>query len=71
MNDWLPSDLIITALSITGRFFVSVAFSTLYIYGAELFPTVIRASVMGVGVTFSRLAGIASPFLADVVSMRL
>ena len=35
---------------VLGRFFVSVAFAVIYVYGAELFPTVIRTSTMGVGV---------------------
>ncbi|XP_076466187.1 organic cation transporter protein-like [Babylonia areolata] len=59
-------DWVIVALALAGRLFVCIAFSTLYTYGAELFPTVVRASTMGVGVTFSRLGGIAGPYIADM-----
>ena len=68
-NNWnCRTDWVVVALSMTGRFFVCIAFSTIYIYGAELFPTVIRGSAMGVGVTFSRTGAIISPYLADMVS---
>jgi hypothetical protein len=50
-----------------GRFFVCICYGIVYIYAAELFPAVIRKSAMGVGVTFSRIGGFVSPFLADVV----
>ncbi|KAL8595352.1 hypothetical protein ACOMHN_020105 [Nucella lapillus] len=58
-------DWIITVLASIGRFFVCIAFSSLYIYGAEIFPTVIRASTMGLGVTFARFGGLVAPYLAD------
>ena len=55
-------------LSMLGRFFVSVAFAVIYLYGTELFPTVIRTSTMGVGITFARAGNMIAPYLADVVS---
>ena len=58
----------LVALSMLGRFAVCIAFGTIYVYGAELYPTVVRASAMGVGVTFSRFGSILSPYIADVVS---
>lgn len=51
-----------------GRLFVCTAYGVIYVYGAELFPTVIRASAMGTGVTISRVGSLLSPYLADVVS---
>ncbi|XP_070190982.1 organic cation transporter protein-like [Littorina saxatilis] len=59
-------DWIVVALGMTGRFAVCIAFATIYVYGAELFPTVVRSSAMAVGVTFSRFGSILSPYLADV-----
>ncbi|XP_076466252.1 organic cation transporter protein-like [Babylonia areolata] len=61
----LPSWTVVV-LSMVGRFAICIAFATIYVYGAELFPTVVRASAMGVGVTFARIGGIVSPFMADV-----
>ena len=59
---------VVSALSMLGRFFVSVAFAVIYVYGAELFPTVIRTSTMGVGIAFARVGNMIAPYLADVVS---
>ncbi|KAK7108455.1 hypothetical protein V1264_016193 [Littorina saxatilis] len=56
----------VIALCMTGRLFVCTAYGVIYVYGAELFPTVIRASAMGTGVTVSRVGSLISPYLADV-----
>lgn len=57
---------VVVTLAMVGRFCVCSAYGVIYLYGAELFPTVVRASTMGVGVTFSRIGGIISPYIADV-----
>ncbi|KAK7108509.1 organic cation transporter protein-like isoform X2 [Littorina saxatilis] len=57
---------VVSLLSTMGRFFVSIAFAVIYLYGTELFPTMIRTSTMGVGITFARVGNIVSPYLADV-----
>ncbi|XP_070190976.1 organic cation transporter protein-like isoform X3 [Littorina saxatilis] len=59
-------DWVVVVLSTVGRFFVCMGYSTTYIYAAELFPTVIRASAMGVGVTIVRSGSIVAPYIADV-----
>ena len=68
---WLLTfaDWVVVTLSMVGRFYVCICYGVIYIHGAELFPTVIRGSAMGVGVTFSRFGGLLSPYLADVVSL--
>ncbi|KAK7497348.1 hypothetical protein BaRGS_00011392 [Batillaria attramentaria] len=58
--------MVIMAISMVGRFFVCVCFLVMYLYGAELFPTVVRTSTMGVGLTFSRIGSIVSAYIADV-----
>nr|KAG5691467.1 hypothetical protein BaRGS_017310 [Batillaria attramentaria] len=60
---------IVVALSMTGRFFGCSAFSIIYLYGPELFPTIIRSSTMGIGVTFARIGSIIAPYIADLVGM--
>ncbi|XP_070184251.1 organic cation transporter protein-like [Littorina saxatilis] len=59
-------DWVVVTLSMIGRFCVCICYSVIYMFGAELFPTVIRGSAMGMGVTFSRIGGLLSPYLADV-----
>ncbi|KAK7497347.1 hypothetical protein BaRGS_00011391, partial [Batillaria attramentaria] len=59
-------DLVVVVVSMVGRFFVCVCYVVIYLYGAELFPTVVRASTMGVGVTFSRIGSVISPYVADM-----
>lgn len=59
---------VLLVLSYFGRFFVCMSFGVIYLYGPELFPTVVRASVMSFTITFARIGGILSPYLADVVS---
>ena len=64
-------DWIVVALSMIGRFAVCIAFATIYVYGAEVFPTVVRSSAMSTGVTFSRFGSVFSPYVADVVSSQM
>ncbi|XP_067674877.1 organic cation transporter protein-like [Haliotis asinina] len=53
-------------LSMIGKFGASAAFAIIYIFAAELFPTVVRNSGMG-GSSFSaRIGGILSPYIADL-----
>ena len=54
------------AVSITalvGRFCISASFALLYVYSAELFPTVVRNAGMGVSSLSARLGGIVAPFI--------
>jgi len=60
--DWLT-----TTLAMTGKCFVSAAFFIVYIYTAELFPTVLRASVLGVASVSGRIGAISSAYIAELV----
>nr|KAG5698235.1 hypothetical protein BaRGS_024042 [Batillaria attramentaria] len=60
---------VVTVLSSLGRFFVCISFALIYLYGAELFPTVVRSSAMSFGVTFSRIGNMIAPYIADVDSL--
>lgn len=45
-----------------GKFGITAAFSMVYVYTAELYPTVVRNMGVGVSSTASRLGSILSPY---------
>ncbi|KAM9731872.1 organic cation/carnitine transporter 2 isoform 12-T12 [Dama dama] len=51
-----------TVLVMVGKFGVTAAFSMVYVYTAELYPTVVRNMGVGVSSTASRLGSILSPY---------
>lgn len=56
----------VAAVSLTalvGRFCISASFALLYVYSAELFPTVVRNAGMGISSLSARLGGIVAPFI--------
>ncbi|NWU80755.1 S22AD protein, partial [Onychorhynchus coronatus] len=53
----------ITVLAIIGKFTATATFSTSYVYAAELFPTVIRQTGVGLCSTTARVAGILAPLI--------
>ncbi|XP_064643372.1 organic cation transporter protein-like [Lineus longissimus] len=61
---WLP-----TTLATIGKFGISAAFGSAYLYSAELFPTSVRNLSIGISSMFARLVTIAAPFLADLGSL--
>ncbi|XP_071114254.1 organic cation transporter protein-like [Haliotis cracherodii] len=57
---------ITTALSMIGKLGASAAFGIIYVFSAELFPTVVRNSGMGVNSLFSSVGGVVAPYIADL-----
>ena len=57
-----------TALAMLGKCAATAAFSIIYVFSAELFPTVVRNVAMGTSSCFARLGAMLSPFIADLVS---
>ena len=51
----------ITALG--GRFCIFASFAVLYVYSAELFPTVVRNAGLGMSSLSARVGGIVAPFI--------
>lgn len=51
-----------TVLVMVGKFGVTAAFSMVYVYTAELYPTVVRNMGVGVSSTASRLGSILAPY---------
>ncbi|XP_036595581.1 solute carrier family 22 member 13-like [Trichosurus vulpecula] len=52
-----------TTLAVIGKFATSAAFTISYVYSAELFPTIVRQTGMGLVAIFSRIAGIITPLV--------
>lgn len=52
-----------TAVVMIGKFLISGSFAVLYNYSAELFPTVIRNSALGLGSMCARVAGTLTPLI--------
>ncbi|XP_013910279.1 PREDICTED: solute carrier family 22 member 13-like [Thamnophis sirtalis] len=61
----VPKDLpvVTTLLAVLGKFTMAASFSTSYVYSAELFPTIIRQTGLGVCQMTARVAGIISPLV--------
>ncbi|NXD39904.1 S22AD protein, partial [Copsychus sechellarum] len=55
--------LVITVLAVIGKFTSTAAFSTSYVYAAELFPTTVRQTGVGLCSTMARVAGILAPLI--------
>ena len=52
-----------------GKVGISAAYAIIYVWSAELYPTVIRNAGMGLSSTFANIGGMISPYLADIVSL--
>ncbi|KFV04166.1 Solute carrier family 22 member 13, partial [Tauraco erythrolophus] len=61
----IPEDqpVVTTVLAIIGKFTASASFSTSYVYSAELFPTVVRQTGVGLCSMLARVAGIMAPLI--------
>ncbi|KGL97633.1 Solute carrier family 22 member 13, partial [Charadrius vociferus] len=61
----IPEDqpVVTTILATVGKFTASASFSTSYVYSAELFPTVIRQTGVGLCSMSARVAGIMAPLI--------
>ena len=49
-----------------GKFGASASFAIVYLYTAELYPTIIRNSAVGTASMVARIGGIAAPLLAGL-----
>ena len=49
-----------------GKFGITAAFSCIFVYAAELFPTVLRSAGMGMSSTAARVGGIAAPLVVTM-----
>ncbi|XP_034562540.1 solute carrier family 22 member 13-like [Notolabrus celidotus] len=61
----IPNDLpvVVTVIALLGKFSATASFSTAYIYTAELYPTVLRQSGVGLNSMCARVGGILAPLI--------
>lgn len=62
---FVPDDLSIfrTVLAMVGKFGITASLSIVYIYSAEVFPTVIRQNGIGMGSMCARAGGVLAPII--------
>ncbi|XP_045132763.1 solute carrier family 22 member 6-B-like isoform X2 [Portunus trituberculatus] len=67
----VPADLqwISTTLIMTGKMASSSAFSLMFLYSSELYPTEVRTQGMGVGMMSSRVGAFIAPFIMSVLEV--
>ena len=54
-----------------GKFGASAAFAIVFVYTAELFPTPLRNSALGLCSTMARIGGIGAPIVAGALGQRM
>ena len=57
----------IMVLSVIGKIFVTGAFDVIYLYTAEVYPTMFRAIGVGTGSMIARIGSLLSPFIVELV----
>uniref|UniRef100_UPI0037E92645 solute carrier family 22 member 13-like n=1 Tax=Semicossyphus pulcher TaxID=241346 RepID=UPI0037E92645 len=61
----IPTDLpvVVTVIAVLGKFAATASFSIVYVYTAELYPTILRQNGVGLNSMFARVAGILAPLI--------
>ncbi|XP_078124183.1 solute carrier family 22 member 6-B [Sander vitreus] len=54
---------VLTALAMVGKFGITASFAVVYVYTAEIFPTVLRQTGIGVSCMFARIGGVLAPII--------
>ncbi|XP_035806630.1 solute carrier family 22 member 6-B isoform X2 [Amphiprion ocellaris] len=52
---------VLTGLAMVGKFGISASFAVIYVYTAEIFPTVLRQTGIGASSMFARMGGMLAP----------
>ncbi|XP_066269649.1 organic cation transporter protein-like [Branchiostoma lanceolatum] len=62
---FIPKSLgwLTTTLAMTGKFCITATFGIVYVFSAEIFPTVVRQIGIGMASMSSRVGGIVAPFV--------
>merc|ERR1711957_133980 len=58
--------VLLLVLVFTGKCGVALSFAIVYLYAAELFPTDIRSSSIGIQSLVARIGGMLAPIVADI-----
>ncbi|KAF6035184.1 Orct [Bugula neritina] len=54
------------ALNVVGKFGLSISHCTIYVWAAELYPTTLRNSLLGLNATMGRIGQILAPLVNDI-----
>ncbi|TMS18155.1 Solute carrier family 22 member 13 [Larimichthys crocea] len=54
---------VLMGLAMVGKFGITASFAVIYVYTAELFPTVLRQTGVGVSSMFARMGGVLAPII--------
>ncbi|XP_063405037.1 organic cation transporter protein-like [Mytilus trossulus] len=57
---------ITVTLAMIGKIGIAAAFAVIYVWSAEIYPTVVRNAGMGASSACARIGGMVSPYIADV-----
>ena len=58
---------LVTGLAMVGKMVSAAAYATVYLFTAELFPTVVRSTTMGVSAFFAGVGGMLAPYIVVLV----
>ncbi|XP_029022107.1 solute carrier family 22 member 13 [Betta splendens] len=61
----VPADQrnVLTGLAMVGKFGITASFAVIYVYTAEIFPTVLRQTGIGMSSMFARMGGVLAPII--------
>jgi len=65
----MPEDektIYFVTLNMVGKFGMTIGFCIIYLWSAEIYPTSVRNSMMGLSSTFARVGSLAAPWIADL-----
>ncbi|XP_076609968.1 solute carrier family 22 member 6-B [Chaetodon auriga] len=54
---------VLACLAMVGKFGIAASFAVIYVYTAEIFPTVLRQTGIGVSCMFARMGGVLAPII--------
>uniref|UniRef100_A0A668S1J1 Major facilitator superfamily (MFS) profile domain-containing protein n=1 Tax=Oreochromis aureus TaxID=47969 RepID=A0A668S1J1_OREAU len=54
---------LLSGLAMVGKFGIAASFAVIYVYTAEIFPTVLRQTGIGVSCMFARMGGVLAPII--------
>ncbi|XP_029655305.1 organic cation transporter protein-like [Octopus sinensis] len=60
---------LVLLFAMIGKLGITSAFGAVYLFGCELFPTVLRNSAMGLFSTCGRIGAVVAPYIAELVSL--
>jgi OCT family organic cation transporter-like MFS transporter 4/5 len=60
------SEMTVVVLAMLGKFCITGTFGIIYVYSAELFPTVVRSAGVSTCSVFARIGGAVAPYVGGL-----